>query len=226
MSFFGWISTVLVLIIFYIYNVYINHPKFDQIQYEMLREKNKFKTGDLILFHALDNINPIFMGCYYGHIGVVYVDPDDPEQIPYLFEAASARTMPLLDHHNENGIFVSPLENRLRKYRGFLFYKELSHKISKTVARDFKNFIKYAQDKMYYEYNVVRNGIKKGTCESPKNNTNCGEIAFLSLIKLGLLSIDRYNQRAFHHLKWMCKIKTLDNDMAYFKPVYIIDHPF
>jgi len=226
MSFLGWLIAIFLVLFIYIYRVYLNHPKFDQVQYEILRKMGKFKTGDLILFHALDNINPIFMGNYYGHIGIIYVDPDDPEQIPYLFEAASARTMPLMDHHNDRGIFMSRLDNRLRKYRGYIFYKELSHKIANVVSRSFKNFIQYAHEKMYYEYNVVRNGIKKGVCEAPGNNTNCGEIVFLSLIKLGLLSLDRYSQRVFHHLKWMCKIKNLDNDMSYFDPIYVIDHPF
>lgn len=223
MRIFGYFLTIVMV---YIYYIYLKHPSLDEIHYETLYKEKKFKTGDLILFHALDNINPIFMGNYYGHIGVVYIDPDDPLQTPQLFEAASARTMPLLDHHNANGIFLSPLSNRLRKYRGYVFYKELSAPLADYVVRDFKKFITYAYGNMYYEYNVVSNGIKKGLCEHLGNNTNCGEITYLSLIKLGLLSTDRYSHRMFHHLKWVCNVKHLDNGSHYLNTVYIIDHPF
>lgn len=226
MSFLGWFITVMLITMSYIYYIYLRHPSFGEVQFEALFDQKKFKTGDLILFHALDNINPIFMGNYYGHIGVVYVDPDDPYKTPYLFEAASARTMPLLYHHNKRGIFLSPLSNRLRKYKGYIFYKELSAPLDKQTEKDFVNFINYANNNMYYEYNVIRNGIKKGTFEPPGNNTNCGEIAFLSLIKLGLLSMNNYTKKIFHHLKWMCNIKKLDNGYSYLDPLYIIDHPF
>jgi len=223
----GYLFCILMVVMVYVYYIYLCHPKFREIQYEELRASGKFKTGDIILFHALDNINPIFMGCYYGHIGVVFVDPDDPEKIPYLFEAASAKTMPLLDHHNKNGIFLTPMDIRMRKYSGFLFYKELSHEINPQTAREFKKFIEYAQKNMYYEYKVVQNCFKKGFLgEKPGDNTNCGEITMLSLIKLGLLDYERYNQSIFHHLKWMCYVTELDNEMHYKDPICIIDHPF
>ena len=54
--------------------------------------KHKFKTGDIILFHALDNINPIFIGTYFGHIGIVYIHNGEP----YLFEAAATKNMYLI----------------------------------------------------------------------------------------------------------------------------------
>ncbi len=206
--------------------MYLNHPKFEQAHYEHLRDDKKFKTGDMILFHALDNINPIMMGSYYGHVGIVYVDPDDPEQIPYLFEAAGVRNIAILDRHNDKGIFLTPLDKRLRKYRGYIFYKELSGTLDKHIVRDFKKFIEYAHNNMFYEYDVIDSGLKKGFGQRLGNNTNCAEITYLSLIKLGMLSLDRYENSIFHYLRWVCGLKKLDNAMVYHDPVYVVDHPF
>jgi hypothetical protein len=215
---------IVIIIIIWIYWIYLNHPTFNNITYEEL--KPRFKTGDIILFHALDNINPIFIGSYFGHIGIVYVDPDDPNKIPYLFEAAGTKKMCLGKHNNPRGIFFSKLDDRLRRYKGYTFYKELSHPIDPAICRGFKNFINFAYINMYYEYNVVSSGIKKGTIEKCSLNTNCGEIVFLSLIKLGMLSKSDYYNNTFHYLLKTAHIKDLLNGYYYNEPLYIKYHPF
>lgn len=220
------VLTVCIILLSYIYYIYLCHPILDSIHYEHISKQNRFKTGDLILFHALDNINPIFIGSYYGHIGIVYVNPDDPQRIPYIFEANSTRNLPILDRHNKRGIFLSPLENRVRKYKGYVFYKELSGKVPEYIVRDFSNFIKYALENMYYEDRILYSGAKKAFGEKLGNNTNCAELVLLSLIKLGILDINNYNKSSWHYLRWVCSIKNLDNGMHYYDPIYIIDHPF
>ena len=118
----GFIIVILVFIS-YAYYVCLCHPDFKNIDMNNIN----FKTGDMILFHAFDNINPIVIGSYYGHVALVYVDPDDPTKTPYTFEAAAVRNMHLNNTQNKKGIFFEKLHSRIEKYKGFAFYKELEH---------------------------------------------------------------------------------------------------
>lgn len=213
------------IIIFWIWWIYLNHPSYNSIAYEELR-RSRFKTGDIILFHALDNINPIFIGSYFSHIGIIYIDPDDEKQEPYLFESAAAQTMCLSPNNNPSGIFYSKLDDRLRRYKGYLYYKELNKPIDPHICRGFKKFIYYAFDNMYYDYNVIQSGITKGILDNPGNATNCGETVFLSLIKLGLLPTIEYERGSFHYLLKMAHIKKLMNGYFYHDPLYIKDYPY
>lgn len=218
------IGYIIVLIILWCYWILLCHPDFKSINYEDLKRKNKIKTGDLILFHALDNINPIIIGSYWGHIGIVWIDPDNPNT-PYLLEAAPAKNMPILNHHNPNGIFLSRLEDRINRYSGFIAYKELDGNVSIESAQNFKKFIEYSFLNYSYQYNYFSNALYRGLGSKIEKKLNCGEMVFLALIALGVLSANHYNQSAFHHLLWMTRIKTTDLG-DYLEPVYVTRSPF
>lgn len=215
-----YLGILLLTLLIYIYVVYIGIINYDQIQLDNI---NNFKTGDLILFKAYDNINNIFTGCYYGHIGIVYVI----DNIPYLFEAAGTRGMFLRSDHNKSGIFLQLLIPRIQKYKGKVFWKRLNNAVPKHLQDNFSNFINYAKQNMYYRYNVISSSIERKILNMPcSNGTNCGELVFLSLIKLKLLNIKKYYTFKFHYLKWMCNIIHLDGNNNYLPPVQIVDHPF
>ncbi len=85
----------------------------------------------------------------------------------------------------------------------------------------FEGFMRYALDRMYYDTGVISSGIRKGAGERCTRATNCGEICFLSLISLGLLSAKKFFGNCFHYLRWMTNITTLDNSAFYDAPFYI-----
>lgn len=188
-----------------------------------LQDHSFLKTGDLILFKAYNNFNSIFHGSYYGHIGVVYI----LNGIPMLFEANGIENVPLKEHHPKNGIFLTPLVDRIKKYKGRCFWKPLNKHLSPNVIYDFGNFIQYCLEHLEYDYSVISGGIKRwfGMTKCGKG-TDCGQIVFLSIIKLGLLSIDEYNTPRLHHLRYVCNITNLLNGFKYFPLVEVIDHPF
>ena len=63
---------------------------------------------------------------------------------------------------------------------------------------------------MKYDYNYINNITKKMLFNSVCNNkTNCGELVFLSLIKMGLIDYNLYNKKIYHYLKWSCNITKL-----------------
>jgi hypothetical protein len=171
-----------------------------------------FKTGDLILFHAYDNINPVFIGSYWGHVGVVYIDPDDPNCIPYLFEALNINEIRCCPDYNINGIAFTNLKTRLEKYPGLVAHKPLNVSLQRGIAQGFKEFIQYAKTNMYYNDDIFFNGLKKTQGEPFHDGTNCGEIAILSLIKLGLLSIQILDKKITHHLLYVTCLETLQNN--------------
>ncbi len=200
------------------------HPSFESYEFDELR--HRFKTGDLILFHGLDNINPLFIGTYYGHIGVVYVDPEDTKARPKIFEAFNTSDMPFFPKECSKGIVISDLKHRLNSYRGYSFYKELVIPIDVNIQNGFKSFIEYAIENMYYNKSVIINGINKLLLnECLCNGTNCGELAYLSLIKLGIIPREELHNNRRHHLAWLAGIENLSNN-AYRKPVYVLANYF
>lgn len=196
-----------------------NHPDFQVVVWDNI--KDKCKTGDLILFHGLDNYNPIFIGCYYGHIGIIY--RETPTSTPYLFEALNPTrekyNFPVEIHH---GIALTDLKNRLSTYRGYVFYKPLAYPIPEYINMQFKDFIHWAINNMKYNTKVIQNGVKKLLLnDSLKINTNCGELVYMALINLELLHLNRFINNRKHHLNWLCNIHTLDNGNYYLKPMYV-----
>ncbi len=210
--------------IIWVYYIYLQHPQFESYQYDEL--KSKYKTGDLILFHGLDNINPIFIGTYYGHIGIVFIDPDEPDAKPKIFEAFNTSTTPFFPQECSNGIALVDLEHRLNSYRGYSFYKELVYPIDVNIQRKFKKFILYAIKNMYYNESVIINAINKLLYnERLYNGTNCGELVYSSLIKLGVIPFEYFYKNRKHHLSWLSTIKELPNN-KYKNPVYVLANYF
>ena len=214
------IEVLVIIIIIWIYYIYLCHPDYNIYEYNEI--KHKFKTGDIILFHALDNINPIFIGTYYGHIGIVYYDDD----IPYIFEAFNPETMPFYPKEYEKGIILSQLETRIKSYRGYCFYKELEISLDEKCCNELKSFILFALNNMYYDVNVIQNGMNKILFNDTLNTgTNCGELVYLSLIKLGLLPTDYLYYNNKHHLLWLSNLIEVQNN-KYKEPVYVLSNYF
>jgi hypothetical protein len=215
------IVLLIIVILIWIWNYQWRHHGYESIALnEML---DKVRTGDLILFKALDNSNGPKIGCYFCHIGVVWVSP---EGVPYIFEAAGTRGMHLNTNQNQRGIFLEPLVDRIIRYRGYVFYKQL---VGPLVVDDaeFLEWVNYAICNMYYEYDVVGNGIKKGLgLEKCNNGTNCGEITMLTLIKLGILSESEYDRSRPHHLRDMCYLEDCGMGNSYMEPMQIVFSPF
>lgn len=222
--------TLIIILIIYIYSIQYDKGNYNQVFLDdVINDENVIlKTGDMILFKAYNNFNSIYMGSYYGHVGIIYIDPDDATQTPLLFEANGVEHMPLRDHHNKNGLFLTPLKDRIQKYKGRVFLKSLNKNIDENVVRNFRAFIDYCICNMIYDKKVVKSTVKKVLgLERCKKNTNCGELTFLSLIKLNLLPISSYETSpSFHHLSYVTKLQHLHNNYKYFEPIEIIDHPF
>ena len=216
----GWL---IIIFIIYVYIIQYSRGNYEKVFLDELLASGLIKTGDMILFKASNNFNSIYMGSYFGHMGVVVMY----DGVPYLFEANGVEHMPLKPHHNKNGIFLTPLKERLQKYKGRTFIKRLGKPIDKKTIDEFKGFIQVCLKKMHYELAVVKSWFKKITgVEKCRFNTNCGELVFLSLIKLGIIDLAEYDKRPrFHHLSDMANFKGDDNN-GYHCPLEVIDVPF
>jgi hypothetical protein len=207
---------VLIVCIFWVYHMILNHPNLKCVKFE----DAKFKTGDMILFHAYDNINPVFIGSYWGHVGIVYKDPDNDNARPVIFEAARTSQMKNCPKYNKNGIMITDIKTRMEKYPGLIACKTLNDPVHTDIIRGFKELIHYAKNNMYYNDDVVYNAIKKKKGDKLNNATNCGEIVLLSLIKLALLSESHINKKIAHSLLYTAHLEKLQNNY-YHKPVEI-----
>lgn len=211
---------VLIICIFWLWYMLANHPKLLCKPFNEIR----FKTGDIILFHAYDNINPVFIGSYWGHIGIVYKNPDTDDQ-PMLFEAARTSQMKNCPDYNKKGIMITDLKTRLEKYPGLVACKFLNRPVHDDIVRGMIEFIQYAKYNMYYNDDVIYNGIKKKKGEKLNNATNCGEIVVLSLIKLALLPEKVLGEKIAHHLLYAVNLTELQNNY-YLQPIEITFNPF
>ncbi len=215
-------ASVVVLVILWVY--YFHY-------YKMYTDINLFiddmlkhvKTGDIICFKAYNNFNSVFMASYFGHIGVVYAPVGEE---PMLFEANGVEHMNLREHHAQNGMFLTPLADRLRKYKGMCYWKPLKLPVDITIEQEFYKFIQYCLKEFYYDVNVFRAGFNTGVgLTRCSKNTNCAQLTFLCLIKLGLLDISEYDKPCLHYLRYMCNITELKNN-RYVDMIQLIDHPF
>ena len=185
----------------------------------------KYKTGDIILFHAYNNINPVFIGSFWGHIGIVFVDPDVANAKPLIFEAARTSQMKNCSDTNRHGIMITDLETRLKKYPGLLACKILNRPVNPGLVRGFVDFMIYAKKNMHYNENIFHNVVKKKSGHGFNHGTNCGEIVVLSLVKLGLLPENILKSNTSHHLLYAARLKTLQNNY-YHRPVELTFDPF
>jgi hypothetical protein len=211
---------VVFICIFWMWYMLANPPNLISKPFNSLT----FKTGDMILFHAYDNINPVFIGSYWGHVGIVYKDPDKSNP-PLLFEAARTSEMKNCPDYNKHGIMITDLKTRLEKYPGLIACKFLNRPVNDCIIRGMTEFINYAKTNMYYNDDVIYNGVKKKKGEKLNNATNCGEIVALSLIKLALLPNNILDEKIAHHLLYVANLTELQNNY-YLKPIELTFNPF
>jgi hypothetical protein len=216
------ITAIVIILIIYIYLIKLRHPDYKVVVYNDI--KDKVKSGDMIMFSALDGVNQIFMGSYYTHVGVIY--RESPEATPKLIESFNPYRMPFFPKSASKGIISCDLEHRMNTYRGYVLYKELQKPISQKANIDFKEFIEYAETNMRYDKNVIIGEIGKIIFNTPfSTETNCGQFTALILIKLGLISLSNFRNRQRHHLRYVCALDKLKNN-SYKSPVYIYSEYF
>lgn len=211
-------SLIVVAMIVFIYWYHVRRIETEKIYIEDCN----FKTGDLILFRTTQNFNSVFMANYFTHCGIII----EIEGTPYLFEANGVEKMHLLNHHNRAGIYLTPIKERIQKYKGYCYWKPIESPLSEEQAHNLATFAEFALQNFYYEYNILKISIKnlfnlRTCCE----NTNCGELSFLSLLTANLLDEEEYFKRRVHYLKYICDIEKLKNN-SYLPIIQIIDHPF
>lgn len=212
---------MIMILVVLVYQYKYNFPEYmDKIHIDDIDISN-FKTGDMILFHAKDNNNSLFMMNYYTHVGIVYVE----EKTPYLFEAANTTNMNLTNDQNKRGLFLKPLIPRIKKYKGEVYFKPLAKQLDEYIIKDFKKFIDYCINNMYYEKKIFTRCVQHMLGKKCNNGTNCGELTFLSLIKLNLIDLNEYYKDRIHYLKYVSYIENLNNN-KYGPIIFIIDHPF
>lgn len=148
------------------------------------------------------------------------------KSIPYLFETNGIEYMSLRSHHSNRGVFFTPLKERIQKYKGKCFVKKLNVSVNDEQKRHFKSFINFALNHMYYDYDLLQSSIRKKIgVESYSLGVNCGTLAFLSLISLGLLPYEMLDMKILHHLMYVSKLTDLKN-ASYYQQLQIVDHPF
>jgi hypothetical protein len=214
---------IIIIILIWIWYFNFNHPKCKKIKYEDIEPY--CKTGDLILFHGLDNYNSVFIGSYYTHIGIIY--RENQYTCPYIFEAWNPVYENLYPNDIAHGMAFVDLENRINSYRGYIFYKPLEKPIDPYINEGFYNFIYWAMYNMKYNPNVFSNAFKKLVFNDDlRIGTNCGEIVYISLIKLGLLKPERFYENRKYHLKWLCNLINTDINNKYLPISYIWQNYF
>ena len=142
---------LIIIIIYYIYMELCEMKCEDKIYMEKLLNNNILKTGDLILFKSTDNSHSFLLGNYFTHVGMVIVDEILTNNEPYIFEACNTKYSEI-PHDREDkwnlkyskGILFHPLDERLKRYRGYLYYKPLSESITIKMHLKLINFIFYA----------------------------------------------------------------------------------
>lgn len=215
-------SIIVVITIIYIYN--IQFAKIECPTLFLTDAMKQVKTGDLILFKGANNFNAVLTFNYFTHIGIVYVRDDG---IPYLFEANGNNWAIYIDIHNPKGISFSKLEERIKKYKGKCFLKALNKPITIMQKLNFEEWMKFAMSNMYYNYDVLSHGIKKGLgMEKCSFGTNCGDMVFLSLIKMNLLPIELYDKSIGHHLKYVCGLDELNKGYHFRDLIEIVDSQY
>jgi hypothetical protein len=217
------IIIIIIVILLWVWYMECNHPVFDTVWLDTVIQT--CRTGDIILFKATDNVNSSKIFCYYTHIGIIW--RESPSHEPMIFEAAGINDTDLYEHENQNGIFFCSLKTRLERYKGKTYIKYINMEVAPHLNKDFLDFVEYAKANMYYNYGVLFNGIKKGLgLEKCNEATNCAELTMLSLIKLGIIEPDSYNENRFHHLYWLCNLVKGRENYNYDEPLRIKISPF
>lgn len=212
-------GVMLVFVMIYIYWYHVRRLELPT----MSVDDCSFKTGDLILFRTTQNFNSLKMINYFTHCGIVI----EIEGRPHIFESTGIDyNSHILPHHNPDGIFITPLKERIQKYKGYCYWKQLEKPLTKEQIDTLTAFANYALDNFHYDRNifgvVLQNALGLRQCSE---NTNCGETCFLALIAADLIDESEYDKWRLHYLKYVCEIRELKNN-SYLPLVQIVDHPF
>lgn len=216
-------GVLILILILYLYFIQFYRIKCPRVFNDDLIDSGQLKTGDIIVFKAYDNFNAAVIG-YFTHIGMVYIDPET--KVPMLFESNGIEHTPLKEHHSRTGVYLTPLKDRIAKYKGQTFWKELNNSIPPEVEAGFGDFIQYALKEMSYDYAVIKSGLRKLFGEKCTKLTNCGETVFLSMLKLGLLDESKYDLNIMNHVRWCANTYELDNGYKYSDMIEVVEYPF
>lgn len=165
-----------------------------------------FKTGDMILFKAYDNYNSVFHGSYFGHVGLVFMH----DNIPYLFEANAKNIYTGVLSADGEGVYVSRLWDRIANYKGRAYYRGLVRGLDALQLRLFSEFVSFSLANLYYDHAVILNGLRKYVgAKKCDFGSDCGQIVFLTYIKVGLLPESDYDLPIMHHLLYVTQLGKL-----------------
>ena len=182
----------IIILFLWVYFFIFNHPKCPVVR--LPYENFKFKIGDIILFHALDNCLPLVIGTYYTHVGIALSDK-------LMFEAVNPKSNKL----DNDGIVICDIEKRLSTYRGYIYVKPIEYCVKMT--QHMLNLIHFSTENCYYNTNIFGNFLEKALFGEPiHRGLNCGELAFLSLVALGIVDKKKIG-RVVHHLNWVANLE-------------------
>lgn len=219
----GIVTSICIFLVIFILYVYV--MQYRKIDCKMRRYHDlqpEMRNGDIILFKAYNNLNVLAHGSYFSHIGMVY----HVDGVPHLFEAANPEGMHIMPYHNKCGIFMSPLYERISKYKGDCFIRHLNKPLNDIHTHQLIRFIYHAITNMYYDKSVIKSGFSSLFGKPCGKKTNCGQIMYLVLIAMGLLPMKYYRKNILHHLMFVANITDLSDGYEYEKPIKIVDHPF
>ncbi len=149
--------------------------------------KSRVKSGDLVLFHAVDNMNSLFMFSYFTHVGIVY-RPTTSD--PMIFEVFETKKKYLSPHEHipaNPEVILSDFTERVRRYKGYVYIKHLESPLTQLQTYLFSDFVEKSKKNLHYEYQVIGNSIKKLLGYMYDSGTNCAEAVIRLLIRLDLL---------------------------------------
>jgi len=203
---------LIILIIILIWKIYVlQYYDIDAININF--EDIKFKTGDLVLFKPYDNHYSLVFGCYFTHIGIVVME----NGVPMIFEANKNSIFPYIaENTNGKGIHYSLLKNRVENYAGKVYLKKINKEFDDEKKKLLYEFIEFAMKNMYYSNNIISNSVLSYFgLRHCRLDTDCGQILFLLLIKLNLISLHNYYLPRANYLYLLTKIKKLDDNYFY-----------
>ncbi len=203
---------LIILIIILIWKIYVlQYYDIDAININF--EDIKFKTGDIVLFKPYDNHYSLVFGSYFTHVGIIVVD----NKVPMIFEANKNPIFPYIEENtNGRGIHYSLLKNRIENYAGKVYLKKINREFDSQRRELLFDFIKFAMEKMHYSNSIISNGVLSYFgLRHCRFDTDCGQILFLLLIKLNLISFHNYYLPKANYLYLLSKIKKLDDNYFY-----------
>lgn len=200
-------NTFIIIIIIILIYIYYMGKKYEPSKSVWIKDL-KVRTGDLIMFKSTNNFHSQLFGNYYTHSGLIVMEGD----IPYVFEADLTREGELCEHDQQkdfigsiNGIFYSPLIERIKKYQGYSYLHRLKPDIQVNEIK-LREFIRYAVDNMYYQKFIGWNFLAKCFGENLHQGTNCGEVCFLAMVAGEILDQSYMKKYIPYHLKYISNL--------------------